>query len=121
MLLAALAVIIGLALLVWSADRFVDGAAASAGHFGMPQMVPTPPQCCGDRFQFSPARVVVGDFNGDGHLDFVAATTFTLVFRTFGTDQLLDSWVKLVPGGPTGAGVAPLHVTNVMLLAIIAA
>lgn len=39
MLLAALAVIIGLALLVWSADRFVDGAAASAGHFGMPPLL----------------------------------------------------------------------------------
>ena len=30
MLLAALAVIIGLALLVWSADRFVDGPLAPA-------------------------------------------------------------------------------------------
>jgi len=35
MLLAFAAVVIGLVLLVWSADRFVDGAAASAGHFGM--------------------------------------------------------------------------------------
>lgn len=36
MILAATALVIGLALLVWSADRFVDGAAATARHFGMP-------------------------------------------------------------------------------------
>lgn len=36
MLVAILAVIAGLALLVWSADRFVDGAASTARHFGMP-------------------------------------------------------------------------------------
>lgn len=41
---------------------------------------------------------------------FVAATTFTLVFRTFGTDHLLDSWIKLVPGGATGAAIAVLVV-----------
>jgi tripartite ATP-independent transporter DctM subunit len=41
---------------------------------------------------------------------FVAATTFTLVFRTFGTDRLLDAWVKLVPGGATGAAIAVLVV-----------
>ncbi len=41
---------------------------------------------------------------------FVAATTFTLVFRTFGTDQLLDAWVKLVPGGATGAAITVLVV-----------
>jgi TRAP-type mannitol/chloroaromatic compound transport system permease large subunit len=41
---------------------------------------------------------------------FVAATTFTLVFRAFGTDQLLDAWVKLVPGGPTGAAIAVLAI-----------
>lgn len=35
MLLSAIAVIAGLALLVWSADRFVEGAAATARHFGM--------------------------------------------------------------------------------------
>lgn len=39
MLLAFLAVIVGLALLVWSADRFVDGAAATARHFGMPALL----------------------------------------------------------------------------------
>lgn len=38
-LLAFLAVISGLALLVWSADRFVDGAAATARHFGMPPLL----------------------------------------------------------------------------------
>jgi len=35
MLLSVVAVVFGLALLVWSADRFVDGAAATAKHFGM--------------------------------------------------------------------------------------
>ncbi|MCS5559382.1 MAG: calcium/sodium antiporter, partial [Oceanospirillaceae bacterium] len=39
MLLAIAAVIIGLGLLVWSADRFVDGAAATAGHLGMSPML----------------------------------------------------------------------------------
>ena len=41
---------------------------------------------------------------------FVAATTFTLVFRAFGTDRLLDHWVSLVPGGPTGAALTVLVV-----------
>ena len=41
---------------------------------------------------------------------FVAATTFTLVFRAFGTDRLLDVWVKQVPGGATGAAIAVLIV-----------
>jgi cation:H+ antiporter len=36
---AVLAVLAGLALLVWSADRFVDGAAATARHFGMPPLL----------------------------------------------------------------------------------
>jgi len=36
---AFLAVLAGLALLVWSADRFVDGAAATARHFGMPPLL----------------------------------------------------------------------------------
>jgi len=35
MLLASAAVIIGLIVLVWSADRFVEGAAATARYFGM--------------------------------------------------------------------------------------
>lgn len=39
MTLAILAVIGGLALLVWSADRFVDGAASTARHFGMPALL----------------------------------------------------------------------------------
>lgn len=39
MTLAFIAVIAGLALLVWSADRFVDGAAATARHFGMPPLL----------------------------------------------------------------------------------
>ncbi|SCY63096.1 calcium/sodium antiporter [Desulfoluna spongiiphila] len=37
--LAFLAVISGLALIVWSADRFVDGAAATARHLGMPPLL----------------------------------------------------------------------------------
>ena len=37
--LAAVAVVGGLALLVWSADRFVDGAAATALHAGMPTLL----------------------------------------------------------------------------------
>lgn len=39
MLYAASAVVIGLLFLVWSADRFIDGAAATAGHFGMPPLL----------------------------------------------------------------------------------
>jgi len=39
MLLAALAIIAGFALLVWSADRFVEGAAATARHAGMPPLL----------------------------------------------------------------------------------
>lgn len=35
MLLAALAIVAGLVALVWSADRFVDGAAATARHLGL--------------------------------------------------------------------------------------
>ena len=35
MLYEILAIVAGLALLVWSADRFIDGAAATARHFGM--------------------------------------------------------------------------------------
>ena len=39
MTLAFLAVIFGLALLVWSADRFVDGSSSTARHFGMPPLL----------------------------------------------------------------------------------
>jgi cation:H+ antiporter len=39
MTLAFIAVAFGLALLVWSADRFVDGAAVTARHFGMPPLL----------------------------------------------------------------------------------
>lgn len=35
MLYVIIAIIVGLVLLVWSADRFIDGAAATARHFGM--------------------------------------------------------------------------------------
>lgn len=39
MLMAIAAIIVGLALLVWSADRFVEGAASAARHFGMPPLL----------------------------------------------------------------------------------
>jgi len=39
MTLAFCAVALGLALLVWSADRFVEGSAATARHFGMPPLL----------------------------------------------------------------------------------
>jgi len=39
MLLPSLAIPVGLALLVWSADRFVEGSASTARHFGMPALL----------------------------------------------------------------------------------
>ncbi len=39
MILFLLAIVIGFALLVWSADKFVDGAAATAKHLGMPSLL----------------------------------------------------------------------------------
>ena len=39
MLVPSLAVLFGLVLLVWSADRFVDGSASVARHFGMPPLL----------------------------------------------------------------------------------
>ena len=39
MMTAFLAVVIGLGVLVWSADSFVEGSAATAGHFGMPPLL----------------------------------------------------------------------------------
>ncbi|MDX9788567.1 MAG: calcium/sodium antiporter [Desulfobacterales bacterium] len=39
MIIAFLAVAFGLALLVWSADRFVEGSAATARYFGMPPLL----------------------------------------------------------------------------------
>ncbi|WP_373819425.1 calcium/sodium antiporter [Glaesserella sp.] len=39
MLLPVLAIIGGLIILVWSADRFVDGSASTARHFGMPSLL----------------------------------------------------------------------------------
>jgi cation:H+ antiporter len=39
MLLASLSVVVGLALLVWSADRFVEGSALTARHLGMPPLL----------------------------------------------------------------------------------
>lgn len=39
MLLPIAALIVGLALLIWSAERFIDGASGVAGHFGMPPLL----------------------------------------------------------------------------------
>ncbi len=39
MAIPLLAVILGLAVLVWSADRFVEGSASTARHFGMPSLL----------------------------------------------------------------------------------
>ncbi|TCO69168.1 sodium:calcium antiporter [Chromatocurvus halotolerans] len=39
MVIASLAILVGFVLLVWSADRFVEGAAATARHVGMPSLV----------------------------------------------------------------------------------
>lgn len=39
MFIPSLAILIGFILLVWSADRFVEGAAATANHFGMPSLL----------------------------------------------------------------------------------
>ncbi|EGV16582.1 calcium/sodium antiporter [Thiocapsa marina] len=39
MVLASLSVVFGLALLLWSADRFVEGSAVTARHLGMPPLL----------------------------------------------------------------------------------
>jgi len=39
MFIAIVAVLVGLGLLIWSAERFVDGASATAGHLGMSPML----------------------------------------------------------------------------------
>jgi cation:H+ antiporter len=39
MFYAIIALILGLALLVWSADRFVEGSASTARHFGFPSLL----------------------------------------------------------------------------------
>ena len=39
MLLPSLAILVGLMLLIWGADRFVDGASATAHHFSMPPLL----------------------------------------------------------------------------------
>ena len=39
MIFYLVAVVLGFALLVWSADRFVDGAASTAKHLGMPSLL----------------------------------------------------------------------------------
>lgn len=39
MLMPSIAILAGLALLVWSADRFVEGASATANHFSVPPLL----------------------------------------------------------------------------------
>ena len=39
MIVPLLALIFGLVLLLWSADRFVEGSASSARYFGMPPLL----------------------------------------------------------------------------------
>lgn len=39
MLISSLAIIIGLVILVWSADKFVEGASATANHLGVPTLL----------------------------------------------------------------------------------
>ncbi len=39
MLIPIIAILLGLLLLIWSADRFVEGSAAVANHFGMPPLL----------------------------------------------------------------------------------
>jgi len=39
MVISLLALLVGFILLVWSADRFVDGASATAAHFGVPSLI----------------------------------------------------------------------------------
>ncbi|MDO9202520.1 MAG: calcium/sodium antiporter, partial [Hydrogenophaga sp.] len=39
MLLPSLAILVGLALLVWSADRFVEGASSTASHYSVPPLL----------------------------------------------------------------------------------
>ncbi|HUH57653.1 MAG TPA: calcium/sodium antiporter, partial [Pseudomonadales bacterium] len=39
MTLAFIAVVFGLVLLVWSADRFIEGSAVTARHFSMPPLL----------------------------------------------------------------------------------
>ena len=39
MIMAFISILCGLALLVWSADRFVEGSAVTARYFGMPPLL----------------------------------------------------------------------------------
>lgn len=39
MIPAILSIVVGLVLLIWSADRFVEGSASTARHFGMPPLL----------------------------------------------------------------------------------
>ena len=49
---------------------------------------------------------------------FLAATSFTLVFRAFGTDRLLAGLVTAMPGGATGAAVLVLSLLALCALVL---
>ncbi len=49
---------------------------------------------------------------------FVAATTFTLTFRAFGTDRLLAAMVSAMPGGAVGATLLVLAVIGACALVL---
>jgi len=48
----------------------------------------------------------------------VAATTFTLVFRAWGTDRLLYAWIAALPGGPSALLVAVLAILGACALVL---
>ena len=48
----------------------------------------------------------------------VAATTFTLVIRTLGTDRLLDAWIDALPGGASVATLVVLSAIGISALAL---
>ncbi len=48
----------------------------------------------------------------------VAATSFTLVFRVFGSDKLIEAWMVAVPGGEPGALLAGLLIIAVSAFAL---
>jgi TRAP-type mannitol/chloroaromatic compound transport system permease large subunit len=48
----------------------------------------------------------------------VAANTLTLVFRSYGTDRLLDQWISAIPGGPVPATAVVLAVIGACAFAL---
>jgi TRAP-type mannitol/chloroaromatic compound transport system permease large subunit len=63
------------------------------------------------RLDFATLRIVLAEAMSVAGTLFallIAATTFTLVFRAFGSDRLLDAWIAAMPGGRAGLLVAAL-------------